>query len=361
MSAVRVHQILPRFEMGDAISYHSLYIRDTLDEANYTNSIYASSVEENSKHICSELEHFDEFIDNRDDVLIFHFSVYDESYKKLLESKNKKILVYHNVTPPEMIEKYNKEVAEICRKGKALLPELKLVDLAVADSEFNRQDLLNCGFEEHRTRVLPIKPMLNRFDAFKDDKAMAKRLCDGRLNMLYVGRVYPNKGIFDLVRIFACLNRYVNARTRMLVAGSCLKDYLADVISLVREYGIEKEFFILDKVTDQELGTLFRYSHMYISMSDHEGFCVPIVEAMSFDLPVLAYDAGAVADTMGGAGVLVKEKNPEDIAVLADMILTESGIRDQILARQKKRIDFFTGKSIDEELKSFVKNVSEKN
>ncbi len=338
---MRVHQIVPRLDAGDAVSNQALCIHKLLTEWGFESRIFANGMDEYGKTYAAYDHHYREFMGNKDDLVIFHLAIYCGSYQMFLESRNRKVLIYHNITPPEFYECFYPEAAHLCRLGKGLLPQLAEVDLALGDSDFNRREMVAAGFVEAKTGVLPINPPLDKLDGIEEDEAFLQQLGDGKVNMLFVGRVVPNKRVEDIVKLFYCYHRGINARSRLIVAGSLLNTYYSALLSMAQRMGIQDRVHFLGKISDARLKSCYLGSHYYVSMSEHEGFCVPLLEAFHFDVPVLAYAAGAVPETMGGAGVIFDEKDYALLAELVDRLERDGFMRERLLESQRLRLQDF--------------------
>jgi glycosyltransferase involved in cell wall biosynthesis len=204
-------------------------------------------------------------------------------------------------------------------------------------SEFNRAELEAAGFR--RTGVLPVPLDLDTFAAGGRSASVRRLYADGRPNILFVGRIIPNKKIEDLLRVFAVYQRSIEPASRLLLVGDHwgYEPYLLRLQELARALVLEDVVFT-GQVEDEELRAYYAASAVYVSMSEHEGFCVPLLEAMAFGLPVAAYDAGAVAETLGGAGVLLHDKRPEVVAELLHRLVTDDTLRRSVLAGQERRL-----------------------
>lgn len=275
------------------------------------------------------------------DVLLYHYALYCENYRLFLQSRHRKALVYHNITPQEFYKDYHYGSFFLCRLGRRYLQELTDCDLALADSEFNRGELVQMGFAEDRSDVLPIYPPLDYLEAVEDDPALARWLGDGKTNLLCVGRVVPNKRVEDAIKLFACYHHGVNAESRLVVAGFMLNTYYAALVSLVKSLGLEGRVHFLGRVSDAQLRACYRGCHYYVSMSEHEGFSTPLLESFHFGLVVLAYKAGAVPETMGGAGILFEEKDYPLLAELLDRLERDTLLTERVLAAQRERLGHF--------------------
>jgi glycosyltransferase involved in cell wall biosynthesis len=339
---MRVHQMVARMETGDAVSNQALAIHRVLRGWGVESRIFAHDMEAPCRHVASLDDDYRPFMNDPEDLLIYHFSIYCENYRIFLKSRNRKMLVYHNITPAEFFEGFFQQAAEHCRQGRELLPLLKDCDLGVGVSDFNRRELVAAGFEEEKTRVLPILPPVDRLDSVAPDRDQERRFGDGKVNFLFVGRVVPNKRVEDIIKLFYAYHRGVNACSRLLVAGTMLSTYCSALQSMVDGMGLEERVHFLGKVGDPALKSLYGVADYYVSMSEHEGFCVPLLEAFHFGVPVLAYDAGAVAETMGGAGVLFEEKDHQLLAEFVDRLERDSFLRGRIVEAQRARLEEFS-------------------
>lgn len=349
---MRVHQIVPRMDAGDAVSNQAMAIHSLVTEWGFESRIFANGMDEYGKRIASYDHTYAEFMGAEEDLLIFHYSIYCGNYKYYLDSRNRKVLIYHNITPAEFYERFYPAAADLCRMGRDLIPQLDVCDLALGDSDFNRRELVAAGFPEEKTGVLPINPPLDKLDGVEEDEEFSRQLDDGKTNLLFVGRVVPNKRVEDIVKLFYCYHRGINAASRLVVAGTLLNTYYSALLSQARRMGIDDRVHFLGKISDARLKSCYLNAHYYISMSEHEGFCVPLLEAFHFDLPVLAYAAGAVPETMGGAGILFTRKDYPLLAELVERLERDAFMRERILAAQRERLEVFADLSFARALRA---------
>ena len=348
-----IHQLLPRFDAGDAVSSQAIAIRDALRDHGYESHVYAQRTDEFGARDGRPEEAYRPYMESGEDILIYHYLFFCNNYQMYLETSNRKILIYHNITPPEFYEEFDPETARFCRMGRELLPRLSACDLALGVSDFNRRDLVAAGFAEERTGVLPISPS-GQLTGAPEDPALLARLRDGKLNLLFVGRVVPNKRVDDLVRLFRHYHHNVNASSRLIVVGSLANAYADYVIDLAKRFQLDDKILFLGKVDDAALKTCYTSSHFYVSMSEHEGFCVPLLEAFSFGLPVLAYAAGAVPETMGDAGVLCAEKDLDLLAEMVENLRRDPLARERIVDAQRDRLRDFSHEAFLARLDQYI-------
>ena len=212
------------------------------------------------------------------------------------------------------------------------------VDVALGDSDYNRQELETLGFAP--TGVFPIFVDTDRITNAPRRPALERMLDDGLTNFLFVGRIAPNKKIEDHIRLAEVYKRYVDTNYRFIFVGKtdAVPSYYATIRAMMVQYQMPADrFWFTGPVPNEDLAAFYRASSAYISLSEHEGFCVPLVEAMAADVPVLAYAAGAVPETLGGAGVLFAPKDLEYAAELLGAIAFDVPLRRDLIAGQRER------------------------
>src|SRR6185312_14481857 len=210
-----------------------------------------------------------------------------------------------------------------------------------------------------RTGVFPIAVDTARITRQADRPALDAILDDGLVNFLFVGRIAPNKKIEDIIRLAEFYKRYVDAYYRFIFVGrfDVVPRYYSMIRALMTEFRfLNDRFLFTGPVSDEELAVYYRHAAVYISMSEHEGFCVPLVEAMAADVPVLAYAAGAVPDTLGGAGVQFAPKDLEEAAELLGALAFDDDLRTAIIAGQRRRLEDFGDRRIVSELDSMLRS-----
>jgi glycosyltransferase involved in cell wall biosynthesis len=265
-------------------------------------------------------------------------------------------LIYHNITPPEYFVGVNRRLARQCFRGRReLRAYANRCDLALGDSEFNRQDLETLGFP--RTAVLPVVPDFSHLDQ-PAIWLLASDFDDDWTNVLFVGRVIANKKIEDLIRFFHAYHTLYNRRSRLLIVGaqSGFERYLASLHQLVATLRAEHVHFV-GHVSDEELVAFYEVADLFLCASEHEGFCVPLVEAFYKQVPVLAYAATAVPQTLDGAGVLFDDKHPEHVAALMNAILDDAALQQSIVDGQLAAVARLRSKDFAGTLLRFVDQI----
>ena len=348
----RVHQVLATLGYGDAIGHEVLGIQRALLAAGYESEIF---VETADHRLEPQTRDYRELVDfsHRDNLLLHHFSLGSKASRTAYALPDRMALIYHNITPPEYFVGVHRTLARQTFRGRRELQAYAdRCDLAMGDSEFNRQDLEALGFP--RTAVLPVVPDFSHLDR-APNWLVARDFDDDWTNIVFVGRVIANKKIEDLICWFHAYHTIFNPRSRLLLDGAQtgFERYLASLHELVGRLDASQVHFI-GHVSDEELVAYYELADLFLCASEHEGFCVPIVEAFYKQVPVLAYAATAVPSTMDGAGVLFEDRNPIHVAALMDEIVSNASLQDQIVDGQLAAVDRLRSKDFAGTLLGFV-------
>jgi glycosyltransferase involved in cell wall biosynthesis len=354
---LKVHQIAARLEYGDAVSNHVLEIDRALAAWGYEADIFANTTDEFGASVARPDGEYAEHMGSEGDLLIYHYSVYCSNCKQYLETRNRRILIYHNITPPEFFAPYDKGVAEFCRLGRELLPGLACCDLALGDSEYNRRELEEMGFDPGKTGVLPIFVNYGGLLERKKDERLLS-MYEGAFKVLFVGRAVPNKRIEDLLRAFFYYNRCVDSSSHLFLVGPSWVDrYDEQLRWLADSFGLMGRVHFTGRVSDSELASYYRACDLFLSMSEHEGFAVPLVESMAFELPVLAYNSTAIPYTLDGAGLTFNEKDPANVGELMEVIRSDEKVRSALVESERERLEHFSPEAVRETLREALGRV----
>ena len=352
---ISIHQVLATLGYGDAIGHEVLGIQRVLRGAGYQSEIFVETADHRLESLTRDYRELIDF-SRPDNLLIHHFSLGSRASRIAYALPERMALVYHNITPPEYFVGVHRTLARQCFRGRR---ELRLYagrcDLALGDSEFNRQDLEALGFP--RTAVLPVVPDFSHLDRAPDD-FVARQFDDAWTNILFVGCVIANKKIEDLIRFFHAYQTLFNPRSRLLIVGSHggFERYLAALQQLVAALDASNVYFV-GQVSDEELVAYYEIADLFLCASEHEGFCVPLVEAFYKQVPVLAYAATAVPATMDGAGVLYDDKDPRHVAALMDAVLSNCALEDRIVDAQRAAVGRLQAKDFAGTLLGFVDRI----
>ena len=350
-----VHQVLATLGYGDAIGHEVLGIQRVLRGAGYSSDVFVETVDSRLELLTRD---YRELIDasHADNLLLHPFSIGSKASRIAYALPDRMALIYHNITPPEYFAGLHRTLALQCFRGRRELHAYAgRCEIALGDSEFNRQDLESLGFS--RTAVLPVVPDFDHLDVPADD-FVASQFDDDLTNVLFVGRVIANKRIDRLIRFFHAYQTLFNARSRLIIVGvfSLFERYFAALMDLVSRLDVSNVHFV-GQVSDQELVAYYELADLFLCASEHEGFCVPLVEAFYKQVPVLAYAATAVPSTMDGAGVLFDVLDPMYVAALMDAILSDPALQDRIVDEQLAAVDRLRAQDFAGTLLAFVDQI----
>ncbi|MBN1550598.1 glycosyltransferase [bacterium] len=344
---MKIYQLLPTLHYGDAIGRDALNLKHFFASQGFDSKIFSIDCDSELVMETEDYRLFNSF-DSHDSVIIYHYALPSVLSDVFAMSKGKKILVYHNITPEEFLQGYPhlQRLAMIARNS---LKSLKSVtDLGVADSEYNRQELESMGYKN--TCVIPILLDFSRYET-GCNPVISKMFLDDFTNILFVGRLTPNKCQHDLIRLYAYYKHFIHERSRLFLIGKWdgFENYYWQLRQLSKDLNVA-DTYILGRVTDEELVTFYTSADIFVSMSEHEGFCVPIIESFLFDVPVVAYDAAAVPYTLGNAGIRFRDKSAWiQLAELLHWVKNDLDLRAAVIERQRERLKAFSVATVKEQ------------
>lgn len=354
---MRVDQMLAALSYGDAIGNEALRIQKILREAGYESDIFAESVHPDMAGRARKLWDY-RVISSPDNLLVLHFSIGAGVSTFAFHLPDPILLIYHNITPARWFARFHRHLAGLCYHGRreleAFVPRVRL---ALGDSEFNRAELEAVGF--HPTGVLPLLLDDSRLDVPPNDVVL-EMFDDEKTNFLFVGRVIPNKCFHDLIKVFAFYQKFIDRNARLLLVGEWVgfEKYYEALVRMADELEV-KDVVFTGHVEDDDLAAYYEVADLFLCLSEHEGYCVPIVEAFRFGVPVMAMDAGAVPETLGGAGVLIREKRIDEIALVAHAIVTDPALAEKIVRGQDRVLERMDERDESALLTNFVKQALE--
>lgn len=330
-----IHQILPQIVKGDAIGNETLLMRDILREWGYKSDIFAKHIQPG---IAANPYFEYQKISAKENILIYHYSIGSDltNYVEILPDKI--LVIYHNQTPEKFFRGVNEEIANLLYKGRSDLKKIsKIAYYGIGDSVFNCLELKDAGFP--RTSVLPILIDFNRY-SFKNED-IVNQYDDNFINIMFVGRIVPNKRQDEIIKIFYYYKQ-INPNSRLFLIGSHhgFEEYFRKLKDLIEKLSLH-DVIMPGSVSDKDLNSYYTIADIFLCMSEHEGFCVPLVECMYFNVPIIAYNSSAIPFTLKNSGVLVNRKNYGQIAELIDIIINDDTLKTKIVKKQKDRLKDF--------------------
>ncbi|HVF75625.1 MAG TPA: glycosyltransferase [Acidimicrobiales bacterium] len=340
-----VHQVLVAASRHDAVTNAALELRSLLRRAGPSEifSLYYDA------ELAAEVVPLAEFPrragPSGSDVLVFHSAI-GEPYVQafLMERPERVVLVYHNISPAPLFRPYAPQFADVLERGRQELRELApRVELALAPSQYNADELEEIGFRD--VRVAPLVVDVDRLAGSAPDADTTFHLTrnvEGPL-VLFVGQLLPHKRPDLLVQAFNVLLTYLEPDAHLVLAGAgTLPLYRRAVWLLAHELNLPTVWFA-GRVSDAELVSFYRRADLFVTASEHEGFCVPLLEAMSFDLPVIARAHAAIPETLGGAGlVLPPDDDPVLLAEAMAAVMGDEALHSGLVASGRRRLAEFS-------------------
>ncbi len=351
----KVIQLLPSISYGDAVSNHTLTLANVLSELGYENEIYAMNIH---PKIATKVHSIDKLKTDENDIIIFHMAIGSPLSKLVKDLPNTtKIMIYHNITPADYFLNIDSCTYGLCCQGRDELKMLKdTFTLALADSEFNRAELIELGYKN--TQVLPL---IVNFDDYNilPDKKIVNSYDDDFTNILFVGRIVPNKKHEDIIKSYYTYKKYINRKSRLFLIGSSsgMDRYVKYLRKLIYDFDLN-DIYIPGHITFKELVAYYKIASVFLCMSEHEGFCVPLLESMYFKVPIIAYEAAAIPDTLGNSGIIVREKKFDIIAELINLVETNEDFRENVIKSQNNRLNYFNADRIKNTFKEIFKNLA---
>lgn len=351
---MRVDQILPTISYGDAVGNCTLGMQKILRDMGFQSDIYAENID---PKINDQAKYFSSFkVNDKRDIIIFHMSTGSNLSCEVAKIPLKKIMIYHNITPSNFFAGYSNSAEMLTNNGRTEVQMLKdHIDLALCDSECNYLELKEYGYSW--CGVLPLLVDFQDYEKSPDPRII-NTYSDGKTNILFVGRIAPNKKQEDIIKTFYYYKKYIDKDARLFLVGSYsgMESYYKVLTNLVTQLGLEDVYFTGHTPFNQILA-YYKIANVFLCMSEHEGFCVPLLESMYLDVPIIAYNSTAIPFTLGKAGIMFNKKDYFVVAEMINLVVSDEFIRKKIIAGQKKRLAYFNNDRIKNQLKEYIKQV----
>lgn len=353
---MEIHQLVVAASPGDAVTDAAFGFQELLQKIG-PSELYARYIDPRLEGQVFPLSAYDSGA-HAEDVLIYHLSIGEpEVAQFLLGRQERLVLVYHNITPPEYYTSFDPAFAALLAGGRAELARLRdRTTLALAVSAYNARELKALGFSDVRVSPLPLD--VGALAATEPDPSTEAELArlDGPL-VLFVGQLLPHKRPDLLIEAYHVLNTYLRPEANLAMLGRSRSDrYVRALQTLVLELNLHRTR-MPGWLTSEALAAYYQRADLFVTMSEHEGVCVPLLEAMSFDVPVIARDYGAIPETMGQAGLLLPAGDDPFLAAeaMAELLESES-LRRDFVTRGRARLGDFT---VDAARSTFLANLAD--
>lgn len=334
----------PSLNTHDAVSNDVMQLRSHLLASGEDVQIYSEFIDPSLRSMVCEKHKYFALLKQAGNTLIYHHSVQWMIGEEIVRSARCRILLkYHNITPSNFFS-YDPVRMHVTAQGREQTKrfiESKKINLYVGDSRYNSEELIHQGAPSEQTHVIAPFHCVHDFDNVEINPDLAKQLQDGNRHVLFVGRVAPNKGHKHLLRTISRYIDFYGKNIRLHVVGGILegdRPYLEEIEDLILELGLASIVSFHNKLSFRDLHTLYSCSHAFLLMSEHEGFCVPILEAQYHKLPIVAWNQCAVGETLGGDQLILGELDYEIFAVALHRAMTDEALRETLV--QKGELNF---------------------
>lgn len=356
----RVALLTPSITTGDAVSNDILGMHAALSKRGYDVQIFAdaSSI---SGHQIRPSNKLNPFLNASEALLIYHYSTgWDQGLAILRSCRCKKVIKYHNVTPPEFFTRFSEAHVLMAHGGRKQLIEIARArcDLYLSDSRYNMSELVASGANEKINSVVPPFHHIDRLNSVQPDLKVLETYGDGKTNILMVGRLVPNKSHTELLEAFANYYHHYNSKSRLVIVGKhdrAFKSYYNLLLKMVQCLKLESAVVFTQAVTDAALKAYYLAAHVFLITSKHEGFCVPLVEAMAMKVPIVAYSSTAIPDTAGKGALVWPDRDPRLAAESIHTIINDPKVGESLGQMGWQRYQqLFTNAQIEQQLMATV-------
>jgi len=335
---MKVYQSINSLCYGDAIGNSIQCINKLLQENGYNAGVITLSVDERITMDNIYIYGKDDIPIEENDVIIHHVAGASPLHEIISSIPCKKIMVYRNITPPSFFELYSASAAAHRSQG---LDQVRAMngkfDQYITMSEFSKNDLIKMGFDNNKISVLQVFAPMDDFENTPDPTVIEK-YTDGKTNIVFIGRIAPNKKQENIIRAYAYYKKHINPDSRLILVGRGQDEYYNRLVDYVEQLELTEDVIFGGRVTFAEILAFYRCAHVFLCMSEHEGFCVPLMEAMYFHIPIIAYNACAVPETLGGSGVLLDDTSPVLIGKTIHKLVEDNDFRNKVIQGQDERL-----------------------
>ena len=335
-----IHQFIPSFAPRSAVGNHTLQVRALLHELGVRSEVFVGEAQREVEGISTPFRDFAGSGDSRT-WLLYQASTGSPMVDFLLGRPEPKLVDYHNITPAALFAPWEPHVGVELAAGRRQLGDLApATELGLADSSYNREELDGLGYRA--TAVVPILLDLDTFSGPAAPAAVDRLRARAGGTWLFVGRVSPNKAQHDLLKALAVYRRVYDPEARLRIVGGSSSHAYATALERFRSaLQLDDAVDFAGDVSEAELAAHYEAADVFVCASDHEGFCVPLLEAIHHRLPIVAYASTAVPETLGNGGLLLASKAPATVAAAVHRVLADQPLRSALVAAGTARLAEF--------------------
>ncbi|WP_294520681.1 glycosyltransferase family 4 protein [uncultured Anaerovibrio sp.] len=348
-------QIAHAITKDDAASRQLLNMDSMLKELGYDTAMFAHKVD---SRLADQVKSMEDFSAAAEDIIIYHMTTGTSFNKWVYNYPHKIVLFYHNITPAKFFFGNAWGSWWKCIKGRRELRKIAANSFfAWGASEYSRKELAALGMQHTEVMSIVVEP--EKYTQYEPVPSMLDKYQDDVPTLLMVGRGVPHKKLDEAIAAVHWYKEHISPAIRLVLAGNIKSSYAKKLHRMVESFGLVDQVIFTGQISNEELCTWYRITDAVLSLSEHEGFCVPLVEGMIFDKPVFAYACSAVPETLGEAGVLLKDKSPEAIATVINNVLNDQDKLAQLADGRKKRLAAFSYDRLMEKFRQDIKTIIE--
>lgn len=344
-----IHQFTPSITLGDGVSNALFLTQEILKELGFESKIFANHID---ARLVGRVEHIDVYEPSREQILLYHHSIGHEHHKRIMHFEDKKVLVYHNITPSHFFTS-NPYLQGACNKGREqLASSIDYFSASYADSEYNAKELRSLGYKNIATI-----PLLFNIEDKKNtpfNEAIIKEH-QHTYNIITVGRVVSNKAQHEVINtVFYLKEEYKLKNLKLFIIGGISEANYSDYLkTLVKNLSLEDTVVFTDKISDEDLQAYYKSADLFLTLSNHEGFCIPLIEAILQDIPTLAYNVGGIGSTLPPSSLL-NFKSSDFVASKIYEIKNDAHVRHSMIKAQREHLKSFSLQTIVSAFASFL-------
>lgn len=361
----RIAIVTPHVTSGDAVCNDVFGMYRVLHSRGFNTRIYASDWSVTAKDLdIQPISSIGSFIKSPEDIVIYHHSMgWESGWAVCAKLPGRKVIKYHNVTPPEFFSGWSDEYQGVCQAGRAQTMEIANADcdLYLSASAYNMAELIAAGAAEPTNQVVSPFHQTDRLEETEPEFEIIDQYRDGKDSLLMVGSLFPNKGHSALLEAFAAYYHNYNSDSRLFIVGkegTSLQGYSKHVRETAEQLGVAEAVVFTGHVGEASLKSYYLMSDLFITTSQHEGFCVPLIESMSMGIPVLALGSSAIPETMGNCGLVWDEYDPLIFAESIATVVSDESVKSSMGHLGRRRYtESFTNDRIEQRFMSALESV----
>jgi len=334
---MKIYLLTPALSVDDAVGTNIIHEYSVLRDHGYQAKLYATHCDDSFKSHLIDKRALERSIQEEDALILYHHSIYWEEGEYLLRTaKCRVVLRYHNITPNDFFKQYSdfyRDLVIKAREQTIVFTKCGKINHYIADSEFNAEELIAQGVPKSDITVIAPFHRIADFESLHVNLHLLETLLDGKINVLSVSRIVPNKGLHHALLTVERYVDYYGPDIRFNIVGgvdSYLMNYFNELSDSVNQKGLSSFIQFQGKVNIVDLHTFYLASHVYLLLSEHEGFCLPILEAQYHKLPVIALERGAVKKTIGEQQLVSKDLDYDFFAAAIQVVARNNDYRNYL-------------------------------